>query len=310
METDLLRSFRAVVRARSFTAAAAELGYVQSTVTAHVQTLEGLVGARLLDRLPAGAVPTEAGRRLVSYADDLLVLEERLRVDVPGQPGHLSGVVRLVAPESLCAYRLPDLIAVLRQQAPDVRLSLSAAGSRQALEAVRAGDVDLALLTETQLIAPDLAVRDLGEQELLVLAAADHPRSHRRCGWTDLVNDDVLLLEEGCGYSDDAARRLAAVGHPESRRSRFGSVETIKRCAAAGLGLTVLPRTTAQHELADGTLTVVVGPELSPTATLLVTHPNRALTLAAHLLLRLIDQQEGTGRLANNDGSPIDLCPS
>jgi len=94
METNLLRSFRAVVRARSFTAAAAELGYVQSTVTAHVQTLEGLLGARLLDRLPAGAVPTEAGRRLVSYADDLLVLEERLRVDVPGQPGHLSGVVR------------------------------------------------------------------------------------------------------------------------------------------------------------------------------------------------------------------------
>jgi len=118
METDLLRSFRAVVRTRSFTAAAAELGYVQSTVTAHVQTLERLVGIRLLDRLPAGAVPTGAGRRLVPYADDVLTLEQRILVDVPAQPGHLSGVVRLAAPESLCAYQLPDLIAVLRDRPP------------------------------------------------------------------------------------------------------------------------------------------------------------------------------------------------
>lgn len=303
METDLLRSFRAVVRTRSFTAAAAELGYVQSTVTAHVQALERLVGARLLDRLPAGPVLTEAGRRLVSYADDLLVLEERMRADVRGQPGHLSGVVRLVAPESLCAYRLPDLIAVLRDRAPDVRLALSAAGSRQALEAIRAGEVDAALLIESELIAPDLTMRHLGDQELILLAAADHPRSNQRCGWTDLVNDNMLLLEEGCGYSDDAARRLTAVGHPESRRSRFGSVETVKRCAAAGLGLTVLPRITAQQELADRTLTLVPGPELAA-ATLLVTHPNRTLTPAADLLVHLIDQQMGNEHLAE-DNRPV-----
>lgn len=134
-----------------------------------------------------------------------------------------------------------------------------------------------------------------------MLAATDHPRSDQRCGWADLVNDDMLLLEEGCGYSDAAARRLAAAGHPESRRSRFGSVETVKRCAAAGLGLTVLPRITAQQELADRTLTVVPGPELPVTATLLVTHPNRTLTPAACLLVDLIDHQMGEGHLAGDN---------
>lgn len=290
METKLLRSFRAVVRDRSFTAAAAELGYVQSTVTAHVQTLERLIGTRLVDRLPAGTVPTEAGRRLVPYADEILALDQRMRVEVLGQPDQLSGVVRLVAPESLCAYRLPRMIAALRARAPDVRLSLSAAGTRQALESVRAGDVDAALLVEAQLIAPDLTVRNVGVLELVMLAAPDHPRSERFSRWADLVDEDVLLLEEGCGYSDDAAHRLTAAGHPESRRSRFASVETVKRCAAAGLGLTVLPRVTAEPELANRTLTLVPGPELAPTATLLITHPNRTPTPATALLLHLMSR--------------------
>ncbi len=123
-----------------------------------------------------------------------------------------------------------------------------------------------------------------------MLAAPDHPHSGRTCGWTDLVGDNVLLLEEGCGYSDDAARRLAAVGQPTAQRSRFGSVETVKRCAAAGLGFTVLPRITAEQELADGTLTLLPGPELPASGTFMVTHPQRTLTPAVELFLHLLSE--------------------
>ena len=133
METTLLRSFVAVVHRGGFTAAARDLGYVQSTVTAHVQALERLLGVRLLDRLPGGVIPTEAGGRLLPMAEEMLRLQDRLVQDVQPSCDAPIGIVRLAAPESLCAYRLPALVAQLRERAPGVRLSLTPVGTAGAL---------------------------------------------------------------------------------------------------------------------------------------------------------------------------------
>lgn len=293
METDLLRSFQTLVRARSFTAAAAQLGYVQSTVTAQVQSLERQLQARLLDRLPGGVVATEAGRRLLAHAEQILTLEERMRADVPEQAGAVSGIVRLGAPESLCAYPLPAEITALRTQEPGVRLVLTATGTDSALQALRSGDLDVALVLDTDVVAADLTVRRLHAEPLALVGPAGRERSDR-VDWSDLCEVDVLLLEEGCSYSDLTARQLAAAGHPATRRSRFGSVETVKRCVAAGLGLSVLPQVTVERETTDGSLIVIAGPMLPATTTMLVTHPARTPTPAVETTLRLLDDCEST----------------
>src|SRR6266516_2909075 len=76
-----------------------------------------------------------------------------MRAEVPADPGRLAGAVRLTAPESLCAYRLPALLSALRPQAPEVQLSLAPGGTAAALEAVRNATTDLALLLEPTLTA-------------------------------------------------------------------------------------------------------------------------------------------------------------
>lgn len=291
METDLLRTFTVVVRTGSFTAAAGELGYVQSTVTGHLQALERRLGTRLLDRLPSGAVPTDAGARLLPYAEQLLDLEARIATDVPNGDGRPVGRVRLVAPESLCAYRLPDLLARLRVTTPDVRLALAPAGTAPALAAVRAGAVEIALLLEPSLTTADLHVEQLGAEELTLLAAPHAAELHRsgqsgqELTWAELAQQDVLLLEDGCSYSDDVARHLLAAGQPDSKRTRFGSVEAAKRCTAAGLGWTVLPGVTAAAELLAGVLIALPGPLPPQPVVHLVTHPNRTPNTATRLVL-------------------------
>lgn len=71
------------------------------------------------------------------------------------------------------------------------------------------------------------------------------------------------------------ARNLLAVAQPDSRRVRFGSIEAVKRCVAAGLGWTVLPTVTADTELRAGTLVAPAAP-LPPAPTVhLATHPDR-----------------------------------
>lgn len=285
METELLRTFVTVARTGNFTIAARELGYVQSTVTGHLQSLERRLGTRLLDRLPSGAVATDAGVRLLPYAEQLLELEVRIAADVPEQDDHPVGRVRLVAPESLCAYRLPDLLARLRATAPDVRLTLSPAGTAPALAAVRAGVVEGALLLEPTFAAADLHLEQIGTEELSLLTAADAwPREHE-VTWAQLAQRDVLLLEDGCSYSDEVARQLLGSGQPDSRRTRFGSIEAIKRCTAAGLGWTVLPRVAALAELRTGALAALPGPLPSEPVVHLVTHPDRTSSTATRLVL-------------------------
>lgn len=285
MESELLRTFTAVVRTGSFTAAARELGYVQSTVTGHLQSLERRLGARLLDRLPAGAVPTEAGTRLLPYAAQLLDLEARMAAEIPAEPPRPTGRVRLVAPESLCAYRLPAMLGDLRSAAPDVRVTLAPGGTAQGLAAVRAATTEAALLLEPALGASDLLLEALGTEHLTLLTAPGLAARGQPMTWAQLADQDVLLLEDGCSYSDDVARHLLTAGQPDSRRTRFGSIEAVKRCVAAGLGWAILPTITATADLHAGTLTASHGP-LPPAPTVyLATHPNRTPSTATHLVL-------------------------
>ncbi|MEJ3653379.1 LysR family transcriptional regulator [Actinomycetes bacterium KLBMP 9759] len=282
VDTDQLRTFVAVVRRGGFTAAARELGYVQSTVTGHVQSLERRLGVRLLDRLPGGAEPTDAGRRLLPLADQLLDVQARMFTEVPALD-RPTGTVRMVAPESLCAYRLPTAVAAVRAAEPAVRIALVPATTPAALAEVRRGACDIALLLEPELRAGDVVLEPIGTEQVRVFAAPDHLPSTGT--WTDLAGHDAVLLEEGCRYADDTVRELEAAGQPPERRTRFGSIEAVKHCVAAGLGWTVLPTASAVHELARGELVVVDRPRPALHHVYAVTHPARTPSAAALVLL-------------------------
>lgn len=271
MDTELLRSFVAVARTRSFTAAARELGYVQSTVTGHVAALERAVGARLFDRLPSGSTLTDAGERVQRLTLELLDLEQRV-LAAGGKPA--PATVRIAASESQCAYRLPELVTTLSRKRPELRIAVLPAGTAAALDAVRDGGADLGLVVEPTVRAPGLDTHRLGAEPVTLVTAPEHAASRART-WRRLAEHDALLLEEGCSYADEAAARLAAAGQPAGRLTRFGSIEAIKRCVAAGLGWTVLPRRAVEGELADGQLVSLAAPTVRVPNRYLVRHPRR-----------------------------------
>ncbi|CAM04572.1 DNA-binding transcriptional LysR family regulator [Saccharopolyspora erythraea NRRL 2338] len=289
MDTRLLRSFLAVVRTGGITAAAAELSYAQSTVTAHVQALERSTGARLLDRSAAGAVATSAGARLAEHARHILDLEDRMFAELAAADRTPAGEVRLRAPESVCAYRLPGVLRGLSERYPDVRLSLAPAATGDALSAVADRRADLALVFEPSVSGNGLDVVDLGPQHLSLVAAPTTglPRE-RRVTAAELAEAGALLLEEGCGYSDELAALLSAAA-PAAAPTRFGSVETVKRCVAAGLGVALLPTPTVEEEITDGRLVELHGPRTSEHHLWLVRSATRwasPAVMAVHSLLR------------------------
>ncbi|MFD8911694.1 LysR family transcriptional regulator [Streptomyces sp. NPDC059575] len=279
MDTRLLHTFVTLARTSSFTAAATELHLAQSTVTVHIRTLERDLGTRLFDRLPTGALLTDSGRRLLERAEDVLDAVARLRAD--GED--TGGQVVVGIPESLCAARLPAVIAALRTSHPEVDVQLHPAGTKGCVEGLRAGRLDLALLLEEEADFPDVTSERLAVEPLVLVCGPGHPLAARadeaattgEVTWTELADESYFLLEQGCSYSDELERLLLAVPGARPRLTRFGSMDAARSCVAAGLGLTLLPVTTVAEQLRDGRLVQVRGPRFADVPVRLARHRRR-----------------------------------
>ncbi|MFI9206083.1 LysR family transcriptional regulator [Streptomyces sp. NPDC053048] len=282
MDTRLLHTFTTLARTGSFTSAAAELHLAQSTVTVHIRTLERELGTRLFDRLPTGALITESGRRLLERAEDVLDAVTRLKADCDSE-GSVSGRVAVGTPESLCSTRLPDVIAALRTSHPEVDINLHAAGTAQCVEGLRSGRLDLALLLEKDADFPDVTSEPIAGEPLALVCAPGHPLASRAHAvtWAELATESFFLLEQGCSYSDELERRLLEVPGARPRLTRFGSVDATRSCVAAGLGLTLLPLTTVEEQLAQGRLARVRGPRFADVPVRLARHHRRWTSPAA-----------------------------
>ncbi|WP_030681273.1 LysR family transcriptional regulator [Streptomyces rimosus] len=284
MDTRLLRTFTTLARTGSFTAAATELHLAQSTVTVQIRALEKDLRVRLFDRQPSGAVLTDTGARLLERAQHVLDAEDRLHHEAH-TAAPIEGTVTIGASESLCAYRLPLAVAALSRSLPTVKIHMRAVGvASEAAEQLKSGRIDVSLLLESRADLPHVETEIIGHEPLALVAAPSHPlavspSSPRHSGEPggpgepgELGGPDELggldepgglnvqaffLLEEGCSYSDDFARQLLATPGEPPRITRFGSIEAVRACVEAGLGLALLPVVSVAADLASGRLRTV-----------------------------------------------------
>jgi len=249
-----LKTFVTVARALSFTRAATELGYVQSNVTAQVKALEKELGVPLFDRLGRKVVLTNAGETLHGYAKRILELTGEARWAVSGD-GEPVGSLTVSAPETLCTYRLPPLLRRFREMLPGVRLTFRPASCAELRSQASEGVLDLAFLLEEPVSSSTLVVERLVDEPLLVLASPDHPLAlFEKVGPAELEKEQMLLTEKGCSYRHLFERNLAESGVELADTLEFDSVEAIKQCVIAGMGVAVLPRVSTEAELDRGEL--------------------------------------------------------
>ncbi|MET9934135.1 MULTISPECIES: LysR family transcriptional regulator [unclassified Streptomyces] len=292
MDTRLLRTFAAVARTENLTAAAERLHLAQSTVTAQVQALEKELDLRLFDRLPRGVVLTSAGREALAQAEAVLEAETRLRAvaaSAGGADGQVAGRVTVAAGETLVSARLPGVIAALRRGHPGIEVDLRTMGTATAIDALRTGELDLALLLEDETAFRDISCVPLAREPLVLVCSPEHPLARDAAGapadWAELARQDYFLHEQGCSYSDRFIDRLLdAAGGAQPRITRFGSLEAARSCVAAGLGLSLLAHANIADALAAGRLTQVPGPRFPDVAVQLARHRRRWLSPAAAAL--------------------------
>lgn len=271
----------------SFTRAAGELGYVQSSVTVQVQSLEKELGVPLFDRVGRQVTLTDAGRRLLGYTDRMLELEEETRAAVSAD-GEPAGTVTISAAETHCTYRLPRVLGRFRELYPQVRVLIRPVPvgtfCGDTVRDLGEGKADVAFVLDEIVQAGDLAVEPLVQEPVWVLAAPDHPLADSPLvSPDDLIDETLLLTASGCSYRAVFLNTMARAGlHPRTLLE-FSGVEAIKQCAIAGMGVAVLPAAVVAKEVEEGSLAVLhwSGQDEFEVVTQMVRHKARWLSPAA-----------------------------
>lgn len=237
MDAADLRMFEAVARLGSMNRAAAELNTVQSNVTARVRLLEQELAAMLFERHSRGVALTAAGRRLLPYALRIpgLLDEARQAVQDNGKP---HGPLHVGSLETTAAVRLSPLLAAYVAANPAVDLVLRTGTSAEMIEEVLHHRLDGAFVCGP-VHHPELQAETVFREELVVVSVPG-----RRGLGTLLAQPDVriVVLRAGCSYRQRLEEILARRGIVSIRRLEFGTLEAIIGCCAAGLGITLLPR--------------------------------------------------------------------
>lgn len=273
MELRDLRTFAAVARLLSFHRAAAELNAAQSTVSARIAALETELGVRLFERLGRRVALTEAGERLVQYAAKLIDVEDEARAWVTGE-SRLRGMLTVRVPESLCAYRLPPVIAAFRRRHPEVALHLTACTLNGLEKDLRQGITDLAFVMADSVRGGDLNVEAVGVEPLLLVAAPHHPLATRgRVTARDLHGVTLALSTADCAYRAAFEEALAAEGVQPAAGLEFSSAAALRGCVASGTGITLLPEAAVRDDLRAGALRALAWADQPfETAVLMVRH--------------------------------------
>jgi LysR family transcriptional regulator, cell division regulator len=252
MELSDLVTFAAVARSGGITRAAGELNTVQSNVTSRIRSLETEVGIALFERHARGMTLTDAGRRLLPYAQQLVAMS-RDAVLAARDDGQPKGPLAIGSMETTAAVRLPPLLTAFHQRFPRVQLTLQTGPTAMLTQAVLDSAIDGAFVAGP-ITHPDL-VTILAFKEELVLLTARRWRSLAalRAG-TAGSGPTILVFRTGCSYRQRLEQILSEFGWPCAARLEFGTLDGIIGCVASDMGVTLLPRTVAERSELAGSV--------------------------------------------------------
>jgi DNA-binding transcriptional LysR family regulator len=259
-----LQVFHTVARLLSFTKAAETLHMTQPAVTFQVRQLEEYFNTRLFDRTHNRISLTEAGERVYEYAAKIFHLYDEMESSVRELTGDISGVLMLGASTTIAEYMLPALLGDFKRQYPDVNIRLRVNNTDAIVSMVEDNEIDLGVV-EAPVTNKNLAVELCRVDQLVVVVPPGHElASRKKVTVANLLQHPYIVREEGSGTREVIHEYLKAAGVSLNNLNtimELGSSEAIKGAVEAGMGLSVLSRTTLQKELRLGTLVAV---ELDP----------------------------------------------
>lgn len=251
-----LRSFLAVLRTGSVTAAAEELVVTQPSVSAAVSALSREIGADLTERVGRSVRPSPAGAAFGPYAADVIgLLDQGGRAAREIAQG-AARELRIAAVTTAGEHLVPALMRAFSAGRPEITLSLHVGNRERVFERVRTHQSDVAIAGRPPSQGGIVAEHLLPNPIVIVTGAGDDLARRRSVPVEELAGRPWLLREEGSGTRAMTEEFLASHAL-RPRLLTLGSNGAIKQAARAGLGISLQPHMATELELELGLLEAI-----------------------------------------------------
>ena len=199
METRLKYVYE-VYRTGSFTKAAEQLGYSQSTVSFQIKQLEDELGCLLFERINHTINLTDKGHELVSYAHQIRTLTDDFKESIE-EDKECSGHIHIVTPDSVCEEMINTHYIDFHTKYPSISIRFTTGDSAIMLDMLDHNEADVIITLDHRLYNKDYIIAK--EQQLPMHFVAGYNSKFadkKNLSIKDIIDEPFILTEYGQGY--------------------------------------------------------------------------------------------------------------
>lgn len=288
---DQFKVFLTILEEGSFAAASRRLGRAQSAVSYAVQKLEDQIGLTLFDRSQYRPALTEAGSALVPKIRRILEDVDELRMQAQTITIGVEPQVTLVLDNFLPISLAVPTFKGFREAYPFVKLQITSEWTDVAARSLIEGRVELGIFPEAVIQSHELEISNIGNIELVAVAAPDHPLASKPKNITrdQLLNHHQIIVRCPADQKGAFSHGMEAIHHWDVSDNQMQH-----DLICAGLGWGTLPRPIVADDLREGTLIELqperwdTGNEMPRLGLILAKRKDKVLGPAATLLMSLL----------------------
>ncbi|CAN7579610.1 LysR substrate-binding domain-containing protein [Phenylobacterium sp. LjRoot164] len=252
-----LRLFCEVADAGSITRGAERCALALAAASTRIRNMEDALGAPLLERSRQGVTPTPAGRTLIKHARTILGQTARLREDLGAYAGGLSGEVRLLANTNALTEFIPEALSRFLAEHPHVSINLEERLSDEIVGLVAEGVGDIGIVAGTVDMG-SLETFPFRSDRFVVVTSAIHPLAQRKSmTFADVLGCDLVGLDRASSLQRFLSAKAAREGRPLRLRVQLRSFDAVCRLVECGVGVGIVPETTARRAARTMSLGIV-----------------------------------------------------
>lgn len=246
----------AVAKERNFRRAADKCYVSQPALSLAIKKLEDDLGVLIFERSRSDVSPTPIGEQIIEQA--IRALEEVAQIREIAKQGNnqLDGPFRLGLIYSVGPYLLPEIIPILRDNAPNMPLEIEENLTAHLEVQLKNGVIDAAVVALPFDISGINTMPLYDERYVVMVPSGHHWASREKIHADELADENVLLLNSGHCYSHQVLQACPDLSR-KGQVLQGNSLETIRNMVASNLGITVLPCSAAAQRYLNPLVKVI-----------------------------------------------------
>ena len=295
MDINQLEVLIAVAQEKSFSRAAERLHRTQPAISQAIRRLETEIGEPLFDRSSKDGTMTDAGRVLFGHAQQMLNLRLSAHAAIKELKGLHRGKLSLSANEYTVMYLLP-LLPVFRARHPHIKIEVKRSLASRISSEILARETEIGIVSFKP-SDPAIAALPVLTDELALIVPPHHPLAARKIvSVRELGAESFIAHNVPSPYRERVVRTFEKYRTPLNISLEMPTLEAIKRFVEGGMGVALVPRLTAQAEIARGQIAALTVREMKLERKLyLVYRKSATLSHAARAFLRVAREPQKVG---------------